>query len=117
MSQQIPSTSAPSVSFQQAPSMGSSVPGEDQSAPDGLSKLYVEPTHLVAFGRQMPGRSDIHCRKILATEVVVEVVNVVDPSASLPIPVPEALEIVGQALSEYVAWPIRLIDMVLLSLH
>ncbi|CAH9084018.1 unnamed protein product [Cuscuta europaea] len=89
---------------------GSNAPEDISESDDELSRLYLDtPFHLVAMGKVHNLGPTIHHERIDSGIVRVEVVEVLDASALVPIP-SEEVQTVGQAPNQFIQWPKRLVD-------
>jgi hypothetical protein len=72
--------------------------------------LYVEenPIRLVAIGRVVGGEPTLHGRPMQEGEVRVTVEEVHDSGAPVPLPT-EEVQVVGQAIQTFIAWPRHLV--------
>ena len=72
--------------------------------------LYVEenPPRLVALGRLYEGSTTVHSIPLRHDQVKVGVEEVTDADALIPVPTQE-VQLVGQALNTFVAWPTHLV--------
>nr|GMD04082.1 putative transcription factor Trihelix family [Ipomoea batatas] len=78
----------------------------------GYGRFYLdEPSkHIVATGRVFKVGSKLHSRTLLDNQIKVLVDKVIDKEAKLPIHYEEA-ETVGEALSHFIAWPKKLVEL------
>ena len=76
--------------------------------------LYIEdnPSRLVALGRVYEGSTTVHNIPLLHGQVKVGVEQVEDAEAPIPVPTDE-VNLVGQALNTFLAWPTHLVKRVL----
>ncbi|KAL5179091.1 hypothetical protein HKD37_01G000475 [Glycine soja] len=75
--------------------------------------LYIEenPSRLVALGRLYEGSTIVHNIPLLHGQVKVGVEEVKDAQAPIPVPTDE-VQLVGQALNSFLAWPTHLVKHV-----
>ena len=59
---------------------------------DGLSRLYIEPATLVAYGRVDDSKREVHCRPVTPRWLL----SILSPEALLPVPIPDEAETVAQ---------------------
>jgi len=73
-------------------------------------RLYIEenPPRLVTLGRLYEGLTTVHNIPLRHDQVKVGVEEVTDADALIPVPTQE-VQLVGQALNTFVAWPTHLV--------
>ena len=77
-------------------------------------RLYIEenPPHLVALGKVYEGSTTVHNIPLLHNQVKVGVEEVKDVAAPVPVPTDE-VNLVGQTLNTFLAWPTHLVKCLL----
>ncbi|KAL5187638.1 hypothetical protein HKD37_05G013278 [Glycine soja] len=77
-------------------------------------RLYIEenPPHLVALGKVYEGSTTVHNIPLLHNQVKVGVEEVKDVAAPVPVPTDE-VNLVGQTLNTFLAWPTHLVKRLL----
>jgi len=88
-------------------------PTDPEMGDSDKCELYIEenPSRLVALGRLYEGSIVVHNIPLLHGQVKVGVEEVKDAQAPAPIPTNE-VQLVGQALNTFLAWPTHLVKRV-----